>query len=49
MSDDRAAEVGAEVERIRDGVAALAAKQFGFYDEPLHFLAALEAEAEDDA
>lgn len=48
MTSDRAVEVGAEVGRIRAGVAAAATPGFGFYDEPLHFLAALEACAEAD-
>ena len=46
MSDARAAEVDAEAMRIRDGVAAM---HMGFYDEPIHFLAALEECAEDGA
>lgn len=49
MSPERAAEVGAEAARIRAGVAAAVAPHFGFYDEPLHFLKALEDCAEDGA
>ena len=49
MSSDRAAQVAAEAARIRAGVAAAVAPSFGFFDEPLHFLAALEACAEDEA
>lgn len=49
MSDRRAAEVAAEAARIRAGVAAVGATHFGFYDEPVQFLAALEALAEDGA
>lgn len=46
MSEARAAEVALEARRIRAGVAKAAASHFGFHDEPLHFLSALEACAE---
>ena len=49
MSDARAAEVDAEAMRIRAGVDGVAAMHMGFYDEPIHFLAALEECAEDGA
>lgn len=49
MSKARAAEVAAEAERIRAGVKRATAPHFGFYDEPIHFLAALEDCAEDGA
>lgn len=49
MSEARAEAVGEEVQRIRDGVARASADTFGFHDEPIHFLAALEACAEDGA
>ena len=49
MTPERAAEVAVEAGRIRAGVAQAIAPSFGFYDEPLHFLAALEACAEDGA
>ena len=49
MTEARAAEVGAEAMRIRAGVATVSAMHFGFYDEPIQFLAALDALAEDDA
>lgn len=46
MTSERAAEVGAEAVRIREGVAKAGAETFGFFDEPIHFLAALEECAE---
>ena len=46
MTVERAAEVAAEAARIRAGVAAAVAPKFGFHDEPLHFLTALEDCAE---
>jgi hypothetical protein len=46
MTAERAAEVQAEAERIRSGVASAITPQFGFYDEPSHFLKALEDCAE---
>ena len=49
MSPERAAEVAREAERIRAGVAKTALPHFGFFDEPLHFLAALEECAESEA
>ena len=49
MSSERAAEVGDEAMRIRAGVAKISEPHFGFYDEPIQFLAALEACAEDKA
>ena len=49
MKPARAAEVDQEAARIRAGVAALAERHMGFYDEPVHFLAALEECAEDEA
>ena len=49
MTPERAAGVAAEAARIRAGVASAVAPKFGFHDEPLHFLTALEdcAEPED--
>jgi len=49
MTPERAAGVAAEAERIRAGVAATVAHKFGFHDEPLHFLTALEDCAEPEA
>lgn len=49
MTPERAAEVAAEADRIRQGVASAITPQFGFYDEPSHFLKALEDCAGDDA
>ncbi len=49
MTEARAAEVGEEAQRIGAGVATVAAAHFGFYDEPIQFLAALDQLAEDDA
>ena len=49
MTSERAAEVGAEAVRIREGVAKAGAGTFGFFDEPIHFLAALEECAEPEA
>jgi|GEM_PF-1842954 len=49
MSPERAAEVANEAARIRAGVAKAIAPSFGFFDEPSHFLAALEECAEDGA
>lgn len=46
MTPERAAGVAAEAARIRAGVAAAVAPKFGFHDEPLHFLTALEDCAE---
>lgn len=48
MTPARAEQVAGEVGRIRDGVARAVAPSFGFYDEPLHFLSALEDCAEPD-
>lgn len=42
MTPERAAEVAAEAERIRNGLASAITPKFGFYDEPSHFLKALE-------
>jgi hypothetical protein len=49
MTAERAAEVGDEAMRIRAGVAKVSEAHFGFYDEPIQFLSALEACAEDEA
>lgn len=49
MTPARAEEVGAEAMRIADGVAKVSGTAFGFYDEPIHFLAALEDCADDGA
>lgn len=49
MTKARAVEVALEARRIRAGVAKIAAPHFGFHDEPLHFLSALEECAEDEA
>lgn len=49
MTPERAAGVAAESERIRAGVAGAIAPKFGFHDEPLHFLTALEDCAEPEA
>jgi hypothetical protein len=47
-SSGRAKEIAAETNRIHSGVKRVAATHFGFYDEPIQFLAALEELAEDD-
>jgi hypothetical protein len=49
MTPERAADVAEEAERIREGVASEITPKFGFYDEPSHFLKALEDCAGDNA
>ena len=49
MTPERAADVAAEADRIRQGVASAITPKIGFYDEPSHFLKALEDCAGDDA
>ncbi len=48
VGQNRAAEISTEANRISAGVARVANVHFGFYDEPMQFLAALEDLAEED-
>ena len=48
VGQNRAAEISTEASRISAGVARVANVHFGFYDEPIQFLAALEDLAEED-
>jgi len=48
VDQNRAAEISTEASRISAGVARVANIHFGFYDEPMQFLAALEDLAEED-
>jgi hypothetical protein len=48
VDQNRAIEISTEASRISAGVARVANAHFGFYDEPMQFLAALEDLAEED-
>ena len=48
VDQNRATEISIEASRISAGVARVANVHFGFYDEPIQFLAALEDLAEED-